>query len=77
MPSTMRTVADIFALAEWPAEHLRLVVERWQPACRGQDRPDTLSALLGRRIRSPTGQDGPSDRRNFLGNRGRGRGARN
>src|SRR5262249_23682571 len=24
-------VADILALAEWPAEQLRLVVERWQP----------------------------------------------
>jgi hypothetical protein len=31
MPNTVRTVADI-ALAEWPAERLRLVVERWQPA---------------------------------------------
>ena len=32
MPNTVRTVADILALAEWPAEQLRLVVERWQPA---------------------------------------------
>jgi hypothetical protein len=32
MPNTVRTVADILALAEWPAERLRLVVERWQPA---------------------------------------------
>ena len=32
MPNTVRTIADIVALAEWPAEQLRLVVERWQPA---------------------------------------------
>jgi hypothetical protein len=32
MPNTVRTVADILALAAWPAEQLRLVVERWQPA---------------------------------------------
>ena len=32
MPNTVRTVADILAIAEWPAERLRLVVERWQPA---------------------------------------------
>jgi hypothetical protein len=32
MPNTVRTVADILALAEWLAERLRLVVERWQPA---------------------------------------------
>ena len=32
MPDTVRTVAEILALAEWPAEQLRLVVERWQPA---------------------------------------------
>src|SRR5262249_24932231 len=32
MPNTVRTVADILALAEWHAEQLRLVVERWQPA---------------------------------------------
>jgi hypothetical protein len=32
IPSTVRTVADILALAEWPAEQLRLVVERWRPA---------------------------------------------
>ena len=32
MPNTVRTVADIIALAEWPGEQLRLVVERWQPA---------------------------------------------
>ena len=32
MPNTVRTVADILALTEWPAEQLRLVVERWQPA---------------------------------------------
>jgi hypothetical protein len=31
-PSAVRTVADMLALAEWPAEQLRLVVERWQPA---------------------------------------------
>jgi hypothetical protein len=30
MPNTVRTVADI--VAEWPAERLRLVVERWQSA---------------------------------------------
>jgi hypothetical protein len=32
MPNTVRTVADIRALREWPADRLRLVVERWQPA---------------------------------------------
>ena len=32
MPNTVRTVADILALPVWPAEQLRLVVERWQPA---------------------------------------------
>ena len=32
IPNTVRTVGDILALAEWPAEQLRLVVERWQPA---------------------------------------------
>ena len=32
MPNTVRTVADIRAIREWPAEQLRLVVERWQPA---------------------------------------------
>jgi hypothetical protein len=32
MPNTVRTVGDILALSEWPAERLRLVVERWQPA---------------------------------------------
>jgi hypothetical protein len=32
MPNTVRTVAEIRALREWPAEQLRLVVERWQPA---------------------------------------------
>jgi hypothetical protein len=32
MPNTVRTVADIRALPAWPAEQLRLVVERWQPA---------------------------------------------
>ena len=32
MPNTVRTVADILALRAWPAEQLRLVVERWQPA---------------------------------------------
>jgi hypothetical protein len=32
MPNTVRTVANILALAEWPAEQLRLVVEHWQPA---------------------------------------------
>ena len=32
MPNTVRTVADILALVEWPADQLRLVVERWQPA---------------------------------------------
>jgi hypothetical protein len=32
MPNTVRTVADMLALSEWPAERLRLVVERWQPA---------------------------------------------
>jgi hypothetical protein len=32
LPNTVRTVADMLALAEWPAEQLRLVAERWQPA---------------------------------------------
>ena len=32
MPNTVRTVADILNLPTWPAEQLRLVVERWQPA---------------------------------------------
>ena len=32
MPNTVRTVADILVLPAWPAEQLRLVVERWQPA---------------------------------------------
>jgi hypothetical protein len=32
MPNTVRTVADIRAHQEWPAEKLRLVVEHWQPA---------------------------------------------
>jgi hypothetical protein len=32
MPNTVRTFADIPALAEWPAEQFRLVAERWQPA---------------------------------------------
>ncbi len=31
MPNTVRTIADILALPQWPAERLRLVVERWQP----------------------------------------------
>jgi len=31
MPNTERTVSDILALRQWPAERLRLVVERWQP----------------------------------------------
>ena len=31
MPNAVRAVADILALAKWPAERLRLV-ERWQPA---------------------------------------------
>ena len=31
MPNTVRTVGDILALPEWPADQLRLVVERWQP----------------------------------------------
>jgi hypothetical protein len=32
MPNTVRTVAGILNLPTWPAERLRLVVERWQPA---------------------------------------------
>jgi hypothetical protein len=32
MPNTARTVADILNLPTWPAEQLRLAVERWQPA---------------------------------------------
>ena len=31
MPNTVRTIGDILALWQWPAERLRLVVERWQP----------------------------------------------
>ncbi len=31
MPNTVRTVGDVLALPEWPAEQLRLVLERWQP----------------------------------------------
>ena len=31
MPNAVRTVSDILVLPEWPAEQLRLVVERWQP----------------------------------------------
>jgi hypothetical protein len=31
MRNTVRTVADILALAEWPVEQLRLVLERWHP----------------------------------------------
>jgi hypothetical protein len=31
IPNTVRTVSDILALPQWPAEQLRLVVERWQP----------------------------------------------
>jgi hypothetical protein len=31
MPNTVYTVGDILALPQWPAERLRLVVERWQP----------------------------------------------
>jgi hypothetical protein len=31
MPNTVRTIGDILALRQWPAERLRLVVERWQP----------------------------------------------
>ncbi len=31
MPDTVRTVADMRALPAWPAEQLRLVVERWKP----------------------------------------------
>jgi len=29
--ATVYKVADMLALPEWPAEQLRLVVERWQP----------------------------------------------
>jgi hypothetical protein len=32
MPNTVRTVADVLNLLTSPAEQLRLVVERWQPA---------------------------------------------
>jgi hypothetical protein len=32
MPNTVRTVANIRAHREWPAEKLRLVLEHWQPA---------------------------------------------
>jgi hypothetical protein len=45
-PSTVRNVADLLALPEWPANRLRLVVKRWQPDVE-QDRPDTLTAAAG------------------------------
>jgi hypothetical protein len=32
MPNTVRTVADVLNRPTWPAERLRLVVERWRPA---------------------------------------------
>jgi hypothetical protein len=32
MPNSVRIVRDILGLPKWPAEQLRLVVERWQPA---------------------------------------------
>jgi hypothetical protein len=32
MPNTVHTVADVLILPAWPAEQLRLVLERWQPA---------------------------------------------
>ena len=38
------TVADILAHAEWPAERLWLVVERWQPAAEVQDKANILTA---------------------------------
>jgi hypothetical protein len=31
LPYTVYRVADLLALPEWPAEQLRLVVERWHP----------------------------------------------
>jgi hypothetical protein len=31
VPNTVRAVADILALTEWPADRLRLVVERCPP----------------------------------------------
>ena len=31
MPNTVNRVGDLLALPEWPAEQLRLVVQRWQP----------------------------------------------
>ena len=31
LPDTVHRVADLLELREWPAEQLRLVVERWQP----------------------------------------------
>jgi hypothetical protein len=31
VPNTVRTVAAILNLPTWPANQLRLVVERWQP----------------------------------------------
>jgi hypothetical protein len=31
MPSSVRTVGDIISLPVWPAERLRLTVERWPP----------------------------------------------
>ena len=31
LPHTIYMVADVLALPVWPAERLRLVVERWQP----------------------------------------------
>jgi hypothetical protein len=37
MPNTVRTVADSLTLAQWPAEQLRLVPERWQLVAGGKD----------------------------------------
>ena len=31
VPNTVNRVADLLALPEWPAEQLRLVVQRCQP----------------------------------------------
>jgi hypothetical protein len=31
LPHTVYRIADLLALPEWPAEQLRLVVERWRP----------------------------------------------
>jgi hypothetical protein len=57
---SVRTVADSLSLPEWPAEQLRLVVERWEPAAevrieRMRWRPTGASG----QVRSSVGFVGP------------------